>query len=143
LGSLIRNHLREHGSTCQALANPGVTPHLLSAHNIRIPDLGVTCSPITPGQATLPDPVLLVEILSPSNQAETWSNVWAYTSIPSGQEILVLHSTRVQAELLRRNAQSAWPAEPEQITGGNLTLASIGFQVAMNELYARTGLHTA
>lgn len=140
LGSLIRNHLRVRGAECQALANPGVTPHLLSAHNVRVPDLGVTCSPLAPGQATLSDPVLLVEILSPSNQAKTWSNVWAYTSIPSVREILVLHSTRMRAELLRRLPEGGWPEEPEQITGGDLTLASVGFRVPIAELYQRTGL---
>ena len=139
LGRRIGNHLRERGGVCEALANPGVTPHLLSAHNVRIPDLGVTCSPLAPGQ-TLTDPVLLIEILSPSNQAKTWSNVWAYTSIPTVQEILVLHSTRMQAELLRRTQTGGWPEEPEQITGGELLLASIDFRVAMTDLYARTGM---
>jgi len=140
LGRLIGNHLRERGSECETLANPGVTPHLLSAHNIRVPDLGVTCSPLAPGQAIMSDPVLLVEILSPSNQAKTWSNVWAYTSIPSVREILVLHSTRVQAELLRRLPEGGWPREPEQVIRGDLTLASIDFRMALSELYQRTGL---
>ena len=139
LGRRIGNHLLERGRACEALSNPGVTPHLLSAHNVRIPDLGVTCSPLAPGQ-TLTDPVLLIEILSPSNQAKTWSNVWAYTSIPSVQEILVLHSTRMQAELLRRTPEGGWPEEPKQITSGELLLASIDFRVAMTDLYARTGI---
>jgi Uma2 family endonuclease len=143
LGSLIRNRLRENNSGCDVLANPGVIPHMLSAHNVRIPDLGVTCSPLAPGQATLADPVLLIEILSPSNQAQTWSNVWAYTSIPSVGEILVLHSTRMAAELLRRGAEGGWPDEPEHLTEGDLELASIGFRVALKDLYARTGLAAA
>jgi Uma2 family endonuclease len=139
-GGLIRNHLREHNSQCEVLANPGVIPHLLSAHNVRIPDLGVTCSPLAPGQATVPDPVLLIEILSPGNQAKTWSNVWAYTSIPSVQEILVLHSTRMEAEVLRRIADHSWPQAPERIVGDDLVLLSTGFRIAMRDLYARTGL---
>ena len=139
LGSLIRNHLREHRTGCEALANPGVVPHLLSAHNVRVPDLGVTCSPLVPGQATLPDPVLLVEILSPSNQAKTWSNVWAYTSIPSVQEILVLDSSRIAAEV-RRRADGVWLDEPEQVRDGELTLTSIGCRISLSDLYARTGL---
>ena len=81
LGRLIGNHLRERRPGCEVVANPGIIPQMLSAHNVRVPDLGVTCSPILPGQATLPDPVLLFEILSPSNQTKTWSNVWTYTSI--------------------------------------------------------------
>ena len=140
LGRLIGNHLREKASGCEAVANPGVVPRLLSEHNVRIPDLAVTCSPLTPGQATLPDPVLVIEILSPSNQAKTWTNVWAYTSIPSVQEILVLHADRVAAELLRRSPQGEWPDRPIAVTEGELALESIGFRVAPAELYARTGL---
>jgi len=140
LGSLIRNHLRDKASSCEVVANPGVVPRLLSEHNVRIPDLAVTCSPLAAGQAILPDPVLLIEILSPSNQAKTWTNVWAYTSIPSVREILVLRADRMAAELLRRSPQGEWPERPIAIVAGELVLESIGFRVAMADLYARPGL---
>ena len=140
LGSLIRNHLRDKASGCEVVANPGIVPRLLAEHNVRIPDLAVTCSPLAVGQATLSDPVLLIEILSPSNQAKTWTNVWAYTSILSVQEILVLRADRIAAELLRRSPQGEWPDRPIAITGGDLVLESIGFRAALSDLYARTGL---
>jgi Uma2 family endonuclease len=140
LGRLIGNHLRETAPKCEVVANPGVVPRLLSEHNVRIPDLAVTCSPLAAGQATLPDPVLLIEILSPSNQAKTWSNVWAYTSIASVREILVLRADRISAELLRRSSQGEWPERPIAITEGELVLESIDFRVALADLYARTGL---
>jgi Uma2 family endonuclease len=140
LGRLIGNHLREKASGCEVVANPGIVPRLLSEHNVRIPDLAVTCSPLAAGQATLPDPVLVIEILSPSNQAKTWTNVWAYTSIPSVQEILVLCADRMAADLLRRSRQGEWPERTTVITDGNLVLESIGFSVALAELYSRTGL---
>ena len=47
---------------------------------MRVPDLAVSCSPFELTQPAPTDPVLIVEILSPSNRAETWANVWAYTS---------------------------------------------------------------
>jgi Uma2 family endonuclease len=109
LGSLIRNHLRDKANGCEVVANPDIVPRLLSDHNVRIPDLAVTCSPWAAGQATLPDPVLLIEILSPSNQAKAWSNVWAYTSIAGVREILVLRADRMAAELLRRSSQGERP----------------------------------
>jgi hypothetical protein len=68
---------------------------------MRIPDLAVTCSPPLPGDNALRDPVLLIEILSLSNRAETWTNVWGFTTIQSVREILVLHSTAIDADLLR------------------------------------------
>ena len=141
LGALIRNHLREKASGCEVVTNPGIVPRLLSEHNVRIPDLAVTCSPLAAGQATLPDPVLVIEILSPSNQAKTWTNVWAYTSIPSVHEILVLRADRVAADLLRRSPQGEWPERPTAIIDGDLVLESIGFRVALADLYERTGLN--
>ncbi len=42
------------------------------------------------------NPVLIVEILSQSNRAETWQNVWSFTTIPSLREILILSSTASQ-----------------------------------------------
>ena len=138
VGSLIRNHLREHRPGCVVAANPGVSPRVLSAQNVRIPDLGVTCSPVISGEALMHEPILLIEILSPSNYSETWSNVWTYCSIPSLREILVLHSTRMRAEVLRRGADGTWSGEPEQITQGELTLDSIGFRIDLAAVYAGT-----
>jgi Uma2 family endonuclease len=142
LGSLIRNHLRDTASGCEVVANPGVVPRLLSEHNVRIPDLAVTCSPLAAGQATLPDPVLVIEILWPSNQAKTWTNVWAYTSILSVLEILVLRADRIGAELLRRSPQGEWPERPIALSEGELVLESIGFRMPLTDLYARTGLRS-
>ena len=142
LARLIGNHLREAASKCEVVTNPGVVPRLLSEHNVRIPDLAVTCSPLAAGQPTLPDPVLLIEILSPSNQAKTWTNVWAYTSIASVQEILVLRADRMAAELLRRSPKGEWPERPIAMTEGELVLESIDFRVALADLYARTGMQT-
>ena len=80
----------------------------------------------------VPDPVLLIEILSPSNEAQTRANIWAYTTIPSVQEILAVHSTRIEAELLRRGGDGNWPEAPEIVTGSDtLRLASIGFATAL------------
>jgi Uma2 family endonuclease len=71
LNRLIGNHLRARGSPCDVIIAPSVIPHMFAEHNMRVPDLGVTCTPYETEQAAMPDPVLLVEILSPSNQAKT------------------------------------------------------------------------
>ncbi|HSU06533.1 MAG TPA: Uma2 family endonuclease [Acetobacteraceae bacterium] len=139
LGRLIGNHLRASGSPCDVVTDPGVIPRMLPDHNMRVPDLGVTCASYQTEQAALPEPVLLIEVLSPSNQANTWTNVWAYTSIPSVKEIVVLRSDRVAAELLRRLPDGDWPERPEMVTG-ELVLDSIGFRVALADLYVRTRL---
>ena len=79
--------------------------------------------------------------MSPSNQPETRANTWSYTTILSVQEILVAHSTRIAAELLRRGLDESWPANPDIIDNeAELELASIDFAAPLDNLYVTTGL---
>ncbi len=78
LGALIRNHLVAMGRRCTLVPNAGIVPHVRSDSNVRIPDLAVTCVRSRQESQSTSDPVLLIEILSPSNRSETWTNVWAY-----------------------------------------------------------------
>jgi Uma2 family endonuclease len=140
IGRQIANHLIERGGPCRLLSQPGIVPRVRSNRNFRIPDLGVTCAPPSQG-LMVPDPVLLVEILSPSNEAQTRANIWAYTTIPSVREILAVHSTRIEAELLRRGADGNWPEEPDILSKlDQLTLGSIGFATALGAFYRTTAL---
>jgi Uma2 family endonuclease len=140
LTRVVQNHLLAQGGPCSVVVAPGVVPHVHRRYNVRVPDLAVTCTDYQDEESALTDPVLIVEILSPSNQAETWSNVWTYTTIPSVQEILVLFSIKVGADLLRRRKDGSWPEEPERITDGDLILESIGFRTPLAEVYRTTRL---
>jgi len=139
LAALIDSHLRAIGRDCDVFVNPGIIPATMSAHNFRIPDLGVSCAPYGVTQVAMDHPVAVVEILSPSNRADTWSNVWAYTSIPSVQEILILRGDAVGGDILRRLPSGNWPDRPAPVVE-DLVLESIAFHVPLAELYARTPL---
>jgi len=140
LGALIRNHLLDVGSRCGVIAEPGVVPRIRAADNFRIPDLAVTCAPPA-NERLLSDPVVLVEILSPSNADETWANVWAYTTIPSVTEIVVISSSEITAQFLYRAADGSWPEQAEQIgRGDELVLPSIGFRLPLIAAYRTTTL---
>jgi Uma2 family endonuclease len=139
LARVIGNHFIASSMPCEVFTNSGVVPATMSAHNMRISDLAVSCSPSDAAQAFLADPVLIVEILSPSNRAETWANIWAYTTIPSVQEILILRADAVAADLLRRLRDGSWPDQASQVDA-ELLLESIGLRITMAELYARTPL---
>lgn len=89
----------------------------------------------------MPDPVLLIEILSPSNENETRANIWAYTTIPTVREILAVRSTRIEAELLRRRDDGSWPEEPDLIgPTADLSLVSIEFVGPLAAFYRTTEL---
>jgi Uma2 family endonuclease len=132
---LLTGHLLSHRPGCRVITTPGVIPQLRARCNERIPDLGVSCAPFTDGRA-LADPLLLVEILSPSNEAKTRVNAWAYATIPSVQEVLILSSTAVRAKILRHDQET-----PEIVVGTEtLRLTSIGFEAPLAGFYATTGL---
>ena len=137
---LLMTHLEARGGACRVVVAPCVIPRVRSAENCLIPDLGITCTPPS-GAKTLPDPVVLIEILSPSNEAETRANVWAYTTIPTVAEIALLRSSAVAAEVLRRRPDGTWPEQADMIGAeGELRLDSIGFAAPLRAAYRTAGV---
>ena len=132
---LLGNHLQGH-PRCRVVIEPGVQPRMNAAHNVRIPDLAVTCAPIGADDRLLAQPVVLVEILSPSNRHHTEANVWAYTTVPSVQDILVLHSGEARANVLRRQGNGSWPADASVLgPDDEVELASFGFRHPLAAFY--------
>ena len=137
---LLGNHLVERGTPCTVITTPGVIPRFQSDRNYMVPDLAVTCSRTDITGKAVHEPVLLIEILSPTNHAETWRNVWAYMTISTLREILVIRTASMGVELLRRGGDDAWPDKPLSIADGEFTLSSIGLNLAVASLYRGTGM---
>jgi Uma2 family endonuclease len=138
---LVERHLADTGSPCRAATEAPVLPASFKRHNARVPDLSVTCSPQAEDRWELSDPVLILEILSPGNELDTRDNVWAYMTIPSVREILLLDSTAVRGELLARRSDGTWPEEAEELgADDDVRIASIGFARPVRDFYARTSL---
>lgn len=141
LSGLIWQHLRRAKPDCRLASALSVQPRLRSDWNFRIPDLGVTCTANRAGEIMTPDPLLLIEVLSPGNANDTWDNIPHYASLPSVAEILVVHSTRIRAELLTKGADGSWPPNPVVVEGsGSIPLTSIGLEMPMPEVYRGTHL---
>jgi hypothetical protein len=81
LARLLGGHLV--GTGCRVVIAPRVIPRVRAETNVRVPDLAVTCGTDVEGVHAVTEPVLLIEILSPSSEAETRANVWAYATVPS------------------------------------------------------------
>lgn len=137
--TLIVNRLRRHRPGCRLVLTPGIRPQLNAAWNHRIPEMAVTCTPSKPDVRDIENPILIVEVLSPSNRADTWSNVPLYATLPSVQEILLVGSTRIGAELLRRQPNGVWPDNSTKIDSvGGAQLDCIGVTLSLAEIYADT-----
>lgn len=138
--TIIDMHLQKLGR-CIVITTPGVIPKKRSKINQLVPDLGVSCADQPMTDNTMRDPILLVEILSPSNEGITRGNVYAYQTIPSVQEILVLNSRKVAGTLHRRDGQGEWPDDPDELDAqSTVELRCIHFKVALAALYGSSGL---
>jgi Uma2 family endonuclease len=81
------------------------------------------------------EPVLIVEILSPSTAAfDRQTKVPDYRRNPSVQEILLIDTETVFAEVLRRDGDH-WITEIVQGPAATLSLGSVPLSIAMAELY--------
>ena len=105
-----------------------------------VPDLGITCTPPT-GAHLMEHPLVLIEILSPTNISRTRANVRAYRTISGVVEIVVIHSSTIVAEVSRRAPDGAWQLQPDvQGPDDELRLDSIGFAAPLREVYRTSGL---
>jgi Uma2 family endonuclease len=76
-----------------------------------VADLAVTCAPREPGRRMVVEPVLVIEVLSPStSQVDRWRKVADYRTLASVQEILVVFSDERRVEVQRRTADG-WRVE--------------------------------
>jgi Uma2 family endonuclease len=139
---LIGNYLAdEEEPGGRVVTEPRIQPRVRADHNVRVPDLAVTYAPLGDVGPVLWETVVLVEVLSPSNKADTWANVWTYATISSVREILVLHTEEIRADLLHRRDYNLWPEDPMSLAAGDIVaLPSIGFAAPLAAFYRTSGL---
>jgi Uma2 family endonuclease len=140
LAFLITAHLRVQKSQCRVVTEPGAVPGERSEDNCLVPDLGVTCAQPT-DEHLMREPLVLIEILSPTNVSKTRLNVRAYRTIPTVVEIVVVHTSAMVAEVARRTPEGVWPEQPDVVDAASeLRLDSIGFAAPLRDAYRTTNL---
>lgn len=141
LTTLLQVHLWASRPGCDVVIAPGIIPNIRPDKNELIPDLAVTCEQASPHAKIPTAPVILIEVLSEPNEAISRRNAETYQSMPSVQEILLLDSLAVRAEIMRRSPNQSWPQKPAIAGAADpLDLTSIGFTTPMAEVYRATGL---
>lgn len=141
IARILGNHLEKIGRPCRVGTEAPIRPRMRSNENVRAPEVAVTCVPPQKDEKFFPDPVLIVEVLSPSNQRETWESIWACATIPTLQEVMVVDSERIHIALYSKDETGAWPEHPKVIElGGTVRLASIDAEIAVSDIYADTNL---
>lgn len=100
-----------------------------------VADMAATCAPIAPGRQAIEEPFLVVEILSPSTERhDRRVKLPAYRQIGSVQEILLVASDGLYAELHRRSG-AQWTTEILRGGDAAIALSSVGIEIRLADLY--------
>ena len=102
-------------------------------------DLAVSCTPVERGQRTLHDPVLVIEVLSPSTRGHDRDRkLDDYGALPSVREILLVWSEERRVQHWRREGDH-WQVQ-NLIGDAVLTLAAVAEPIPLDAIYADSGV---
>ncbi len=100
-------------------------------------DLAVSCSPASADGTEVTDPILIVEILSPSTEAhDRRRKLPEYRALPTVQEILLVAQDAFYCEVHRRLDAGRWLTDLVQGPDAVLRLDSVRLTLPLSALYA-------
>jgi Uma2 family endonuclease len=130
LSRVIGNQLQP---PCEVFAEAGIVP-VNRRNSWYKADLAVTCTPGDFRDQFIAEPVLVVEVLSPSTSTTDFNRKLPdYQQIPSLREVLLVSGTERLIRHWTRAAQG-W-SERRHRRGATLRLAGLPVTLALNELY--------
>jgi len=125
---------------CRLGMQGGIVRPDKSDDSFLIADLVVSCTPQDRRARWIVDPVVIVEVSSPSTAGRDRSaKLDAYRSIPSVREILLLWSEERRA-LLHRRVTDGWLLQ-DYIGDAAIPLDSVGIELPLAEVYRDVPLH--
>jgi Uma2 family endonuclease len=133
LGGELRTALRAR-PPCRAIGEAGIVlPGRDDTYYVA--DIAVTCDPPRPDARLVANPVLIVEVFSPSTAAwDRQTKAADYRRIPSVQKILLIDSESLFAEVWRRDGER-WITEIVRGDDATLALSSVNLTIPLSELY--------
>ncbi len=114
---------------------------VIDRDDCHIADLAVTCRPHEPGQRLTPEPLVIVEILSPSTENKDRKvKLPDYRAIPSVQEIVLVDQQQLYCEVHCRLSDGRWLTDLLRQPDARLRLESIDFDQPLSALYVGVSL---
>ena len=128
--------MRANRPDCTVRSQAGIAPQGLDSRNYFEADLVVTCRFANDYRGINAEPLLIVEIQSPSTERDDhFVKLPQYQAMPSVQEILYIESERVAATIYRRDTAGNWQAIEIAGPQTRLHLQTIGLDVPLVAVY--------
>jgi len=105
------------------------------------PDVSVVCGKLEfdpKSKTTITNPLLLVEVLSPSTRAyDRGAKFKFYKKIRSLEEVVLVEAERPHVEVLRRAARGQWTIDTYDGLDAVLLLKSVHCEIPLRQVYAK------
>jgi Uma2 family endonuclease len=140
IGGALRAALRGgtcfvHGSNLKIRSPDGASMY---------PDVFVRCGKNVGDAQVVDDPVVVVEVLSPSTQRDDLTlKRWAYQAIPSLQAILFVSAQSAAVELAEREPDGSWRSRHYRGLDVSVPLAALAVELPAAEIYMGVDLGLA
>ena len=100
------------------------------------PDVMVRCGPIEPDAPSVDDPMILIEVISPtSGSRDRGEKTPAYMRLGSARHICLIDRDRVRIDVFDRNEMGWAPRAPIETLDEAFELAAIEFSMPVAEIY--------
>ena len=128
----LQNAIRTANVDCRAYTDGiGVSP---DSRNYRLPDAAVNCGPVDPEAYILPNPVIVVEIVSPSGEArDVHEKMIDYFAIKSVCHYLIVFEDR-GCVVHHRRKNSSEKVETTFVTSGEIELTPPSIRISVSDL---------
>lgn len=130
-------HARLRGGPCRAYIND-MKLQIKSAKSYYYPDIMVSCEPFEAHSIFKKEPLIVVEILSPSTAAiDRREKLLAYQKVETLKEYLIVSQDRKRVEIFRRRSEDQW--ETQIATGEEYieleTFPGEALTLSLNDIY--------
>jgi Uma2 family endonuclease len=134
LWTACRDRLR--GNACRPFRGD---TKVIANNSVRYPDLSVTCTSVRGNDDVVLEPVLVVEVISPSTEREDRGRKkFDYFATPSIQQYAIIEQDERRIDLYTR-AGDRWANEV--VTGdATLKFSCIGVEISLDTIYEDTDL---
>ena len=128
--------VRVNRPDCAVGSQAGIAPQRLSGRNHFEADIVVACRFANDYRGINAEPLLIVEIPSPSTKRDDhFLKLPQHRAIPDVEEILYIESERIAATLYRRDAAGSWQAINIAGREARLHLQTIGLDIPLAAIY--------
>jgi Uma2 family endonuclease len=131
----LDNHIRSRGLPCRTFTETFWLKQRFQKL-AAFPDIMVRCGPVEADLASLEDPIILIEVVSPTSRGrDRGEKARAYMRLPSARHVVFIDRDRVLIDGFDRSGDAWLPRDPIESIDATFNLEALAFSLPVAEVY--------